>query len=162
MVIVDKVSFMSCKMIDIFEGRCKSFKDAPNLNYGGLDIVFVGDLHQLEPCKGGWGRLYDSFTPEWHGMLNCYLELNGMHCFNNDILWGEILLRFRNGKLTHDDIDIINECAINDNQDIPDNIAYATYTNLDSAAINIALFKKYCTLQQEVQFLFLQVMFVYK
>ena len=106
--------------------------------------VFVGAMRQLEPCKASMGKLSDEFTFEWHGMINCYLELNGLHRFKNDLEWGRIMMRFRSGLLTHEDIDKINKCVIKDENDLPPDIRYATYTNLDRSAINTGLFQKHC------------------
>ena len=80
---------------------------------------------------------------EFHGVVNCYLELNGMHRFREDMQWGHLLRRFREGKLTESDIDSINERHVYDDSMIPQDIRYATYRNKDRAAINAALFDNY-------------------
>ena len=81
---------------------------------------------------------------QFHNYINCYLELAGMHRFNTDHDWGLILMRFRNGELTEQDIDTINQRCIQNDVDIPADIQYATYSNKDRAAINTGLFHKFC------------------
>ena len=77
-------------------------------------------------------------------MVNCYLELNGMHQFSNDVTWGELLRRLRNGTLTEDDIDTINTRVVDENGlSLPHDIRYASYRNIDRLSINTGLFLKH-------------------
>jgi hypothetical protein len=78
-----------------------------------------------------------------------------MHCFKDDEEWGSLLLRFRNGEVTVEDIECINEhVVINDvtvgnKEPLPDDIKYATYFNHDRDAINAALFEQRCQYMYE-------------
>ena len=57
-------------------------------------MTFVGDFRQLEPCRPEQGKLFDGYISEFHGMLTCYLELNGMHRFKSDKHVGKIMMRW--------------------------------------------------------------------
>jgi hypothetical protein len=81
---------------------------------------------------------------EFHGMVNCYLELQGTHRFANDPEWGMILMRFRDGELTEADVDVINSRVVKNETEIPPDVTYATYRNVDRTSINNGLFQKYC------------------
>jgi hypothetical protein len=70
-----------------------------------------------------------------------YLPLNGMHRFSNDLTWGMLLFRLRNGSVAKEDIQLINTRVMNSSTMLPANIHYATYYNHDCDAINTALFK---------------------
>jgi hypothetical protein len=73
--------------------------------------------------------------------MNCYIELNGQHRFNQDPEWGEILQRFRNGEPNASDIILINQRHIKPKKHIiPTDIKYATYRNRDRDAINTGIF----------------------
>jgi hypothetical protein len=67
-----------------------------------------------------------------------------MHRFKNDPEWGALLLRFRDGKMTDDDIRLINERVVAPNTQLPEDIKYATYYNRDRDSINTALFEERC------------------
>jgi hypothetical protein len=54
------------------------------------------------------------------------------------------LLRFRNGEVTRQDIDSINECVVSKDTEFPDDMKYATYFNRDQDSINAALFEERC------------------
>ena len=68
--------------------------------YGGLSIIFSGDLRQLEPVGKGKNPVYQDDCPEFKDWINSYIELNGKHRFKDDAEWGELLFRFRDGNVT--------------------------------------------------------------
>ena len=76
--------------------------------------------------------------------VNCFIELKGLHRFKQDLEWGKLLYRFRNGEVTEEDIDTINSRVVDENTELPSNIKYATYYNRDRDAINTALFENCC------------------
>jgi len=147
MLIVDEISFASKLELSLLHKKLRRLKERLDAPFGGLDVIFAGDMRQLEPVgsdgmQGKKNPLYADDCPEFKDWVNCYMELNGMHRFQNDPLWGELLLRFRAGTVTEEDIDFINE-RVNDDE-LPDNIRYATFFNKDRDAINTALFEERC------------------
>ena len=144
MVIIDEVSFMSEGDVKLIERKLKYLKDEHNQPYGGLNIIFVGDMRQLEPCRKIDGLLYQNHIPVFHSLLNCYVELNGMHWFKEDKQYGAIMMRWRNGELTESDITVLNSKVVKKETELPDDIQHATHANSDRAAINIGIFEKYC------------------
>ena len=78
-------------------------------DYSGLIVVFAGDYSQLEPV--GRDPIYKdgNYCPEFHGALNCYIELDGKWRFRNNPRRGNIMSRFREGCPTYEDIDLINK-----------------------------------------------------
>ena len=74
--------------------------------------------------------------------VNCYIELDGMHRFHQDpVCWGEILLRFRNGNPSDNDINTINTRVQSETtQKMPYDIRYATFQNRDKDSINLGIF----------------------
>jgi hypothetical protein len=88
--------------------------------------------------------VYTEDCPEFRDWLNCFIELTGMHRFKHDPEWGRLLLRFRNGCVTADDIEKINEHLVNAQTALPPDIKYATYFNHDHDSINAALFEEHC------------------
>ena len=150
LLIVDEVSFASKHEFIKLHQNLRRLKQQLFLPYGGLNIIFSGDFRQLEPCsREGKKAVYREDCPEFKDWVNCYLELHGMHRFQKDEEWGALLLRFRNGEVTVEDIERINERVVvnnttKDKESIPDNIKYSTYFNRDRDAINAALFEERC------------------
>ena len=77
-------------------------------------------------------------------MVNSYIELQGMHRFRDDPQWGWMLKRFREGKPTEADINLLNEaCVVEHDTDLPPGIKYAAYNNKDRDSINTAVFEEH-------------------
>jgi hypothetical protein len=87
----------------------------------------------------------------WHDWtINCYVELTGQHRFKDDPEFGNILKRIRQGCPTAEDIATINTRIINGDYpnaptmaDLPNNLAYAVYRNLDRSAIINGVFAEH-------------------
>ena len=95
---------------------------------------------------------------KWSTSVNCYIELQGLHRFQDDLEWGLILQRIRRDTYTQHDIDAINECVFvgdgriaNTTQAVqrklPSGTAYCVYGNADRVAINAGIFANILTAQ---------------
>ncbi len=146
LVIVDECSFASADQVNKLEKHACQLKNAAFHHYGGLNVVFAGDFSQLEPpCRE---PLYSSKCkpcPAFHGLLNAFIELDGSHRFRDDSKYGEIMLRFREGKVSKEDVQFINEhCVINSSHLPEGNVPVAVFRNKNRDAINTAMFEQYC------------------
>ena len=68
--------------------------------YGGINVIFCGDFRQLEPVGNSDLPIYKVTGAEkqlFHDAINCFLELKGLHRFRDDVRWGKVLMRFREG-----------------------------------------------------------------
>jgi hypothetical protein len=117
-----------------------------------MHIVFAGDFFQLEPVLSKNGPLFKTPCEEFNGSINCYIELKGMHRFQEDPEYGRFLLKLREGNGTENDISWINERVVKngktkDGDSIPVDVKYCTYDNKDRDAINAGIFYKHCKQQ---------------
>jgi hypothetical protein len=144
LLIIDEISFASKEEFQKLHERLKHLKQNLGYNYGGLNVIFSGDMRQLEPVGAGKKPIYNDHCPEFRAFVNCYIELKGMHRFKNDRQWGMLLQRFRNGTVTKEDINRINERVVKQGMAIPNDIRYATFFNRDRDSINTALFEERC------------------
>jgi PIF1-like helicase len=142
LLIIDEISFASKLEFETLDTNLGHLKQQKSLPYGGLNIVFAGDMRQLEPVNKH--AVYLDDCPQFKDWVNCYIELKGMHRFKHDLEWGRLLTRFRNGQITASDIDSINTQVVNAATNLPENIKYATFKNSDREAINAALFQERC------------------
>ena len=142
LVVVDEISFANNDNIDNINQKLSILKENSRDPFGGIHIIFCGDLRQLEPINGK--PLYRDHVTEsslFKLHMNCYIELNGQHRFNQDPEWGRLLSRFREGLPTESDISTINQRYIKQKKiSIPADIKYATYRNSDRDAINTGIF----------------------
>ena len=144
LLIIDEVSFASHNDFVKMHEHLKTFMKDHYKMFGGINIVFAGDYSQLEPVGRDPVCKDDNFCPEFHGGLNCYIELDGRWRFRNDPEWGERMHRFRIGEPTLEDAQVINaECHVSEKKP-PLGIQVATFRNKDRDAVNSAVFEDFC------------------
>jgi PIF1-like helicase len=144
LLIIDEISFASKHEFKKLHENLRHLRQSLNLPYGGLNIVFAGDMRQLEPVGNDKKPIYNQDCPEFSDWINCFIELNGKHRFKGDLEWGNLLTKFRDGNLTKSDINKINMHIVTPTTILPENIKYATYYNRDRDAINTGLFEERC------------------
>lgn len=147
LIIVDEISFASVNTFRTMDSKLRELMNNKYRPYGGLNVVFAGDYSQLEPVRAVTIYAGDD-TPEFHSFLNCFLELDGMHRFKEDLEWGLLLRRFRAGHATREDINLINNTCCIENNEAPPGTRVATYYNKNRDAINTAVFEEYCRRNQ--------------
>ena len=148
MIIVDEISFASKSDIEKLNENLRLKMDlSRRCNYGNLHVLFAGDFFQLKPINGKPLYLYKSFDL-WYKAVNIFLELKTNHRFHEDPEHGNILQKFRNSKLSKDDVRKYNKrviCEYNDitEDDLPDDLVIAVKRNKDRNAIHDAMFVKH-------------------
>ena len=142
-LVIDEISFCDKDTMKRIHSHLSKLRQDPR-PFGGINIVFAGDFRQLEPVGKTSKPLYEENCPVFRDKINCYMELNGMHRFAKDIPFGELLMRMRDGTVTKEDIDTINTRVVNEDTELPLDLRYATYRNIDRDAINGALFEARC------------------
>ena len=78
--------------------------------YGGISVVFSGDFHQLRPvgCNSN-GVFYEGvMNGLFEGSINTAIILEDSHRFDNDLGFREFFKRLWLGKMTEEDIDLLN------------------------------------------------------
>ena len=113
--------------------------------YGGLNMAFLGDYSQLVPVNQEPVYANNNHCPEFHGALNCYIELDGKHRFKDDPDFGDLNFHIREGNPTLEDIRTLNKnCVVGPDRLPAANIQVATYFNKERDAVNASVFNRYC------------------
>lgn len=95
MLIIDEISFAAPDLFIQLDQNLRSLREKHFLRYGGLSLVFCGDLRQIKAVKQA--SIVDERCAQFDEWINCYIELEGLHRFQEDPEWGRMLLRFHNG-----------------------------------------------------------------
>ena len=139
MLIIDKVSFMDEDTIKKLDKNLRLLKESDIL-FGRVLTVLVGDFFQMLPVRGK--PLFKCNTLQFSS-INRAVFLNVSHRFQNDPDFGEIMRRFRIGKVTKKDIQTINSRHIdNPNVSLPSitEIRCACYMNAERNAYTNVVF----------------------
>ena len=103
-LIIDEVSMMSNELLELIDGLFKMIK-SNNLPFGGIQIIMVGDFHQLPPIKSNY-----CFTSSiWDDLKMNIIILTELIRQKDDLILQEILEEMRNGKITDDSYKILEK-----------------------------------------------------
>jgi hypothetical protein len=143
LLVIDEISFATNDIINTINVNLGKLKDKKLQPFGGVHIIYCGDLRQLEPVSGNpLYKDHEKLSSLFKIYTNCYIELYGSHRFIQDPSWGKLLSRFREGKPTSEDIKYINTRVQNKSIQMPSDIKYATYHNKDRDSINTTIFEQ--------------------
>ena len=142
LIVIDEMSFAGACDFEKIHNNCCTLMCNNYSPFGGVNIVFCGDFSQLEPV--GPEPMHNEYCAHFHGKLNMFFELDGHWRCKDDPIWGERLLRFREGNPTLEDVETINrECSLENNPCPPDT-KIATHKNRNRDAINTNIFESIC------------------
>ena len=124
-LIINKVSMMDCKVITRLHTQLCRAKSLPELKFGGVNIIFMGDFLQI-PAVSHFDLYIDN--PRWqHGhhlwwSLTAVVILRKQVRQAKDPRYAELLHRLRLHQPTDEDIDFLNtriNASLNNNDEIP-------------------------------------------
>ena len=103
-LIVDEVSMMSVKMLEVLDTIARKARFMNNLPFGGIQVVFVGDFYQLPPVGTMGDPATERFCFEselWNSIFpkNNHIELKTVFR-QTDSQFKEILSQIRTATLT--------------------------------------------------------------
>ena len=106
-VIIDEISMVGSKMLSFIDLRLKQLTGT-NKSFGGISIIAVGDLYQLQPVGDAWifNDLSDGSqvlaTNLWKEHF-CLFELTQIMRQKDDLHFANLLNRLRTNDLTEED-----------------------------------------------------------
>ena len=121
LIFIDEISMVGSTMFNVqIDNRLKDIKGSKD-DFGGVSIVAIGDLFQLEPVMDRYifknldNSEYAILAPnKWQDYFSMF-ELQEIMRQRESKVFAEILNRLREGKHTEDDISKLKERLINEN-----------------------------------------------
>jgi len=146
LIVIDEVSMLRADILDAIDYRMRSVKRKYHLPFGGVQILFIGDLYQLPPVvkEEEWGilsRFYNSMHFfEAKALQNSglvYIELDKIFR-QQDETFIRILNNLRDNKSTPEDVRILNQHykTPDEIRDLPPTITLTTH-NYKADEINL-------------------------
>jgi hypothetical protein len=117
LLIIDEVSMVRCDTLDAMDAILRHFRKKPHLLFGGVQVLFIGDLFQLPPVMpdGEWLILRDHYKSPFFFDSQAltqspliYLELKKIYR-QNEQRFIEILNRIRNNQIVESDLKTLND-----------------------------------------------------
>lgn len=145
LLIIDEVSMLRADLLDAIDLILKKVRREPNRSFGGVQILFIGDLYQLPPVVKKeemtllhefYNSLYffDALSLKQESPI--YLELSNVHR-QSDARFIDLLNRIREQELTEEDQYLLQDHFAYDGY-LPedDGHIYLTTHNAKASAIN--------------------------
>jgi len=150
LLIIDEVSMMRCDMLDAIDTILRHFRKQPNTPFGGVQVVYIGDLFQLPPVvpEQEWNILKEYYESPFFFSAKViaeapplYIELKKIYR-QSEQRFIDILNRIRNNQVYKEDYESLN--AHYKPSFVPADDTYITITthNKTADAINAAELQK--------------------
>lgn len=151
LLIIDEVSMMRCDMLDAIDTILRHFRKLPHLPFGGVQVLYIGDLFQLPPVipSNEWTLLQSWYESPFFFSSKVvaeapplYVELKKIYR-QSEQQFIDVLNRIRNNVPQKQDFDFLNSRYDPNFSSAPDD-HYITITthNKRADAINAAELNK--------------------
>ena len=117
LLIIDEVSMVRADMLDAIDAILRSYRRAPHLPFGGVQVLYIGDLFQLPPVanKAEWNVLKDYYKNPFffdaqvlQQVPPVYIELQKIYR-QTDNHFIDILNNIRNNVVTPHDLNELHQ-----------------------------------------------------
>ena len=117
LLIIDEVSMVRCDMLDATDAILRYFRKAPHTPFGGVQVLFIGDLFQLPPVMpdSQWSLLREYYASPFFFDAQVvaqappvYIELKKIYRQSQQ-RFIDILNRIRNNEVTAEDLQTLND-----------------------------------------------------
>lgn len=145
-LIIDEISMMNNELFELIDNLFKliNSNDKP---FGGIQIILVGDFHQLPPIKGN----YCFTSPLWDLSNITTIILTELIRQKDDLILQEILEEIRNGQISEKSFEILKSLKKTKFiGDIKPTRLYPINTNVDK--INQIAFNKLLEINNNIKF----------
>ncbi len=148
-IVIDEISMVRADLLDCVDQFLRINGRTPGAPFGGLQMIFIGDLYQIPPVVTGRERqiFREHYRSEYffdalaYQEMDCaFVELEKIYR-QSDPLFIKLLNKIRNKTITAADLEIIN-CRTGSNRPLPDEMIYLTTTNAMAEKKNEAELEK--------------------
>jgi DNA-binding CsgD family transcriptional regulator len=124
LLVIDEISMVRCDVIDAIDAILKSVRRNYSTPFGGVQILFIGDLYQLPPVAKNdeWRILHEYYDSPFFFDSKAVKELQPLLIELNKIYrqkeesFVELLNKVRNNKMGREDDDLLHKRFIQDFQ----------------------------------------------
>ncbi len=149
-IVIDEISMVRADLLDCIDQFLRIKGRMPGLPFGGIQMIFVGDLYQIPPVVVSHDRymFQDQYDSEYFFHSRAYSEIEFKHLElekiyrQTDQEFIDILSRIRNNTASEEDLARLNSRVVSDSTELPKGVIYLTTTNA------LAKERNYSELQQ--------------
>jgi len=144
LLVIDEVSMLRADMLDAIDFALRYIRRSKNLPFGGVQLLFIGDLHQLPPVvkndewrvmAGFYKSIYFFDALALQNNPPVYIELDKIYR-QDDTVFIDLLNNLRNNQITPKDTALLQQHFIQDFKPAADD-NYITLTTHNHKADSI-------------------------
>ena len=144
LLVIDEISMVRCDVIDAIDAILKSVRRNHSTPFGGVQMLFIGDLYQLPPVAKNdeWRILNDYYSSPFFfdsravkALQPLLIELNKIYRQKEES-FVSLLNKVRNNQMSREDYDLLHNRFIQDFQPNEED-KYITLTSHNNQADNI-------------------------
>lgn len=127
LLVIDEVSMVRADLLDAIDAVLRHFRRSPNLPFGGVQVLMIGDLYQLSPVANqqDWDILRTYYTGPYffqalvfRELRPVYIELDHVYRQSNR-QFVDLLNEVRNNRLSPESLQLLNSRYQPDWQPMP-------------------------------------------
>jgi len=149
-IVIDEISMVRADLLDCIDQFLRINGKQPGVPFGGIQMIFIGDLYQIPPVVVGrerelFKKHYDS---EYFFDARVYREVAVEHLElekiyrQSDRDFIELLNKIRNRTVAEEDLSMLNERVVASERELPEDAIYLTTTNAMAEERNRAELEK--------------------
>jgi len=146
LLVIDEISMVRADLLDTIDAVLRRMKHRPNLPFGGVQMLLIGDLYQLSPVarEDEWNYLRPFYSGPYFFQANVFREITPVYIELDHVFrqtnrqFVDLLNEVRNNRLSPSSLALLNSRYIPDwrpRKDEPFHIVLSTH-NRKVDAIN--------------------------
>ena len=117
LLVIDEISMVRADMLDAIDAILRSYRRMPDLPFGGVQVLYIGDMYQLPPVANriDWSLMQEYYKSPFFFDAQVlqqsppvYIELQKIYR-QSDAHFIHILNNIRNNAVTTDDLDDLHQ-----------------------------------------------------
>ena len=87
LLVIDEISMVRADLLDTIDAVLRKFKHCPNLPFGGVQVLMIGDLYQLSPVakEEEWQLMKEWYTGPYFFQARVFSELKPIYIELNKV-----------------------------------------------------------------------------
>ncbi|MFN8249576.1 MAG: helix-turn-helix domain-containing protein [Ferruginibacter sp.] len=115
LLVIDEISMVRCDVLDAVDAVLRHVRNNPGKAFGGVQVLYIGDLYQLPPIvKADWNLLSSYYSNEYFFNSRAiaekkpvYIELQKVYR-QDDRAFISLLNKVRDNSMENEDFDLLN------------------------------------------------------